>query len=304
MGDSISASRIGRREAATILGVTTQTVSNLAKRGALAHSFDGKRHYYSRDEVLALVPKVETVRNTEAAIAEIEHELASRCTELATELELSEARRDFINRIADTSSFYRYHRLVEATYRAVEATAMLGSKLTSLEREVLEQVLNFRPIGEIAMRYGLTKERIRQILERALRRMEHYAFDVGENFRRLRDGLGTTKEEVAKLSKDILALEKENAALKHEIQLIPSNLFERRRILATKIEDLDLTVRLKNCCRRVNIVTVSDLVSKRRNDLMKIRNFGARCMREVDDFVRDNNLWFGMLNEQKEKEKC
>ena len=47
------------------------------------------------------------------------------------------------------------------------------------------------------------------------------------------------------------------------------------------IDDLDLSVRSYNCLKRAGVNTVSDLVSKTEEEMMKVRNLGRKSLEEV-----------------------
>lgn len=49
------------------------------------------------------------------------------------------------------------------------------------------------------------------------------------------------------------------------------------------IHELDLSVRSFNCLRRVDLVKAVDICKHTENELLKIRNFGKRCLKEVKD---------------------
>ena len=51
--------------------------------------------------------------------------------------------------------------------------------------------------------------------------------------------------------------------------------------LALPVEDLQLTVRSYNCLKREGIHTVGELISRSEQDLLDIRNFGAKSIDEV-----------------------
>jgi DNA-directed RNA polymerase subunit alpha len=51
--------------------------------------------------------------------------------------------------------------------------------------------------------------------------------------------------------------------------------------LALPVEDLNLTVRSYNCLKREGIHTVGELLSRSEQDLLDIRNFGAKSIDEV-----------------------
>lgn len=56
------------------------------------------------------------------------------------------------------------------------------------------------------------------------------------------------------------------------------------------IEDLDLSVRSYNCLKRAGIHSVSQLVDFSENDLLNIRNFGAKSIEEVKDKLETMGL--------------
>ena len=60
--------------------------------------------------------------------------------------------------------------------------------------------------------------------------------------------------------------------------------------LALPIEDLDLTVRSYNCLKREGIHTVGELVARSEEDLLDIRNFGAKSIDEVKAKLVDMGL--------------
>jgi DNA-directed RNA polymerase subunit alpha len=61
-------------------------------------------------------------------------------------------------------------------------------------------------------------------------------------------------------------------------------------VMATPIEDLDLTVRSYNCLKREGVATVGDLVQKTEEDLLEIRNFGQKSIDEVKAKLEDLSL--------------
>jgi DNA-directed RNA polymerase alpha subunit len=57
--------------------------------------------------------------------------------------------------------------------------------------------------------------------------------------------------------------------------------------LALPIEELNLTVRSYNCLKREGIHTVGELVARSEQDLLDIRNFGAKSIEEVKQKLID-----------------
>ena len=67
-----------------------------------------------------------------------------------------------------------------------------------------------------------------------------------------------------------------------------------RKLLKTKLVDMDLSVRALNCLKAAEVDTLGDLVSYNKNDLMKFRNFGKKSLTELEELVVLKGLSFGM----------
>ena len=67
-----------------------------------------------------------------------------------------------------------------------------------------------------------------------------------------------------------------------------------RQLLKTRLVDMDLSVRALNCLKAADVETLGELVSFKKNDLLKFRNFGKKSLTELEDFVKEKGLTFGM----------
>ena len=67
-----------------------------------------------------------------------------------------------------------------------------------------------------------------------------------------------------------------------------------RQLLKTRLIDMDLSVRGLNCLKAAEVDTLGDLVSLKKSDLMKFRNFGKKSLTELEDLVVSKGLNFGM----------
>lgn len=56
----------------------------------------------------------------------------------------------------------------------------------------------------------------------------------------------------------------------------------KEKALEITIEELDLSVRSFNCLKRAGINTVSELVQRNQEDMMKVRNLGKKSLEEVE----------------------
>ena len=57
---------------------------------------------------------------------------------------------------------------------------------------------------------------------------------------------------------------------------------DKSKVLEMTIEELDLSVRAFNCLKRAGINTVSELVQRNQEDMMKVRNLGKKSLEEVE----------------------
>lgn len=65
-------------------------------------------------------------------------------------------------------------------------------------------------------------------------------------------------------------------------------------LLLKPIDELELSVRAHNCLINANIKRVLDLVQLKKDDMLKIKNFGRKSLNEVEDSLKAFGLSFGM----------
>jgi DNA-directed RNA polymerase subunit alpha len=68
-----------------------------------------------------------------------------------------------------------------------------------------------------------------------------------------------------------------------ELSELPPEDAARQRLLETRVDDLDFSVRTMNCLRREGIAAVGQLIERSDADLMAVRNFGRKSLQEVKD---------------------
>ncbi|MSR36647.1 MAG: hypothetical protein EXR95_08400, partial [Gemmatimonadetes bacterium] len=70
-------------------------------------------------------------------------------------------------------------------------------------------------------------------------------------------------------------------------------------LFAKPIEDLaELSVRSRNSLQKENIQTLGDLVQKSEEEMLAIDNFGKKSLKEIEDFLEEHGLRFGMKLEE------
>lgn len=74
-----------------------------------------------------------------------------------------------------------------------------------------------------------------------------------------------------------------------------------RELFRRPIEDLaELSVRSVNSLKKENIITLGDLVQRTEEQMLGIENFGVKSLEEIRDFLKEQNLHFGMTLEEGE----
>ena len=73
----------------------------------------------------------------------------------------------------------------------------------------------------------------------------------------------------------------------------------RTKILETPISDFELSVRSRNCLRRMNINTVGDLLRISETELLAYKNFGETSLTEIKAMLESKGMRLGMAAEGK-----
>ena len=74
----------------------------------------------------------------------------------------------------------------------------------------------------------------------------------------------------------------------------------KNQILETPISDFELSVRSRNCLRKMNIRTLGDLLNITEAELLSYKNFGETSLREIKAILDQKNLHLGMALESKD----
>jgi DNA-directed RNA polymerase subunit alpha len=74
----------------------------------------------------------------------------------------------------------------------------------------------------------------------------------------------------------------------------------RTQILETPISDFELSVRSRNCLKKMNIETVGDLLNITEVELLSYKNFGETSLREIKVILESKGLRLGIALEEKQ----
>ena len=279
-------------ETANRLGLTEQTLRNWIKEGYISVKSVGKARYIDEDAVIALQDTVEDINrqksNLDAILVEIRNDYEKKKADFIEE----ETRSRYINLVcgaAFRSSFFAsmVHLMVYC------------DTLKEREGEILVEYLNGYTLSDIARRYDVSRERIRQIVEKAIRKSSDLE-RIENRIREIEDL--ETKNRILKA-----IIEDQRVKLsKYENNKTPDEKDKQETIalyglLTRKLIDCPLSIRALNCLKggsyRDNIPsceTVGDLCKMSKDDVMRIRNFGRKTLIELDDFLESLNLSWKM----------
>ncbi len=78
----------------------------------------------------------------------------------------------------------------------------------------------------------------------------------------------------------------------------------KTQILETPISDFELSVRSRNCLKKMNIDTIGDLLNITEIELLSYKNFGETSLREIKVILESKGLHLGMALEEKQFPKA
>ena len=71
-----------------------------------------------------------------------------------------------------------------------------------------------------------------------------------------------------------------------------------RQLLKTELTEFGLSVRALNCLKTAEVFTLGELVSFKKSDMLKFRNFGKKSLSELEDLIEEKGFTFGFNTEK------
>ena len=173
---------------------------------------------------------------------------------------------------------------------------------------MIEMLLTGSDTKDVAEEYGVSPERVKQIVAKTIWILNCQ----GVQYQKLKDDNERLKSEVERLQTTVKSLSSFREPGAESLEYSKVDIQES--ILTKRLVDCNLSVRALNCLKsyseKVNgewvdkdIETVGDLTRLHKTDLLKLRNFGKKCLIELDDFLSELGLEWGtnyMVNENGE----
>ena len=284
---------ISAAQAAKMTGVTTQTIRNLCKAGTLSYQMRSNLFYPNREEVERYAATIADVHAITADIEQYKRTLEDERYRLKNELCDMQAK--YRERMYNLEMFPKRIEVIRDTlYAVIEGLRKYETRydfnISKRELDVVWDALQGKTFEEIgnSMHYPITKEAARQVWAKGLRKFAYVKgafYHLNSENDRLKEELQEKNDEIANLH---AKSDGRQAVITDEKRLLS-------KILATNVYECgEISVRVLNCLRCAEIETVRDLVKYHRADLLKYRNFGKKSLTELDEFLEDRGLAWGM----------
>lgn len=295
---------ISRQEAAEILRVDPQTITNWCNKGVLRAKQVGKWLMVDRDTITKLFDSLQDLAESEKVIMELKQDNYAKMRELKQANEEWQKDVAFVNGMEKPS---RLVRMIQSLIDSID-NEIMGER----ERNILKEYLDGSEFEAIGDEYGLTRERTRQIVEKAMQKLgslEPYGDvlnrcnDTEAENKMMRSLLKKQDAELAEL-RERLNIKVEQEKNKTAEEKAMGELSEQEKeilgLFNTRLVDMNLTVRSLNCLKAADLETFGDLVKCKKIDLLKQRNFGKKSLGELDDLLETMSnihgikFYFGM----------
>jgi hypothetical protein len=205
---------------------------------------------------------------------------------------------------------------IELTELIIMAADKAMSELTEHEEKIVRYYYGLNTdtyahtLDETGTEFGVTRERIRQILAKASRKLRHparfqyikFAMSSNDIFQLLFDTCAKIK-----------ALEARCDVLQERVKILTEgNDAANELIYGMSIEELNLSIRAYNCLLRAGIYTVGDLIGINSEELINVHKLGKKSYIEIAEimnanfgtnFATDDNTINNLINQKNAKKK-
>ena len=165
-------------------------------------------------------------------------------------------------------------------------------------------------LDEVAKILDLTRERVRQIETRALRKMRHPSrakaifapYRLSQEIKERTEILNQKNKELAdNITKCLDQIDTLSKALDSVgIKVVTEKPNTYVTTLARNINEFEFSVRAYNCMKRAGINTIGDLTEKTEEEMRQVRNLGRLGLQEIKDKLTSLGLKFMTDEERKE----
>jgi len=175
----------------------------------------------------------------------------------------------------------------------MEFTINKGRGYVPAEENINEEA----PLGTIAMDSIFTP------IKNVSYKVENYRVGQKTDFEKLNlnimtDGSLEPKQALTEASKILIQhfmlFSDEKINLEEDIvEDFDEDTLHMRQLLKTELTEFGLSVRALNCLKTAEVYTLGELVSFKKADMLKFRNFGKKSLTELEELIEEKGLTFG-----------
>ena len=275
---------ISRQEAARLLDVSEQTVSNWIQKGVIKGHLIENRLYVDRETIELYFDSLQDLAHLEKTVKEKTEYLREEDFNLQFEIDdLLEAR----DRIKDGPRGY---------YRWVSQYATMSAHglFTGQQKTIFHKMMNMGSAELVAKELGISRSRVVDIFFKCLRKISDVI------------NLQEAQEKWDKLEQENKQLKVLNASLKQQLDdlrvavasmpsLQPISKGEQiNKTLDTPLDSFNFTQRSENILKSIGCKTLGDVICLTRERLMSANNCGRKTVDDIEKVLEDNGYALGV----------
>ena len=159
---------------------------------------------------------------------------------------------------------------------------------------------SYYSLGEVAKIFDLTKERVRQIEARALRKLRHPSrynkifsgHKLLDDIEEKNNVLTLKKNELSDLITESMNHIKILSDALNNVGIDVKTNVNTEISYSLPLDEVGFSIRTYNCLKRAGYNTIKDICNATESDVMQVRNLGRRCFQEIRDKLLNYGLSF------------
>ena len=275
---------VTRQEAARLLNVSTQTVSNWIEKGYIkAHMLDNHL-LVDRETIEQHFDSLQDLAHLEKTVKEKTEYLRKEDFNLEFEInDLLEAR----DRLKDERLYGVYRWIAEYATRSADGM------FTEQQQKIFHRMMDNGSADYIGKELGLSRSRVVDTFFNCLRKIAKVI------------DLAKTQEKWDEMEQENKRLKLQNASLIQQLNEYKANMAAQTatpsipeneakiKLLGSNFEEFAFSVRATNVLRGLGCVTMADVACLKKADLMNAKLCGKKTVEDIEKLLADHGLSLG-----------
>lgn len=275
---------VTRQEAARLLNVSTQTVSNWIEKGYIkAHMLDNHL-LVDRETIEQHFDSLQDLAHLEKTVKEKTEYLRKEDFNLEFEInDLLEAR----DRLKDERLYGVYRWIAEYATRSADGM------FTEQQQKIFHRMMDNGSADYIGKELGLSRSRVVDTFFNCLRKIAKVI------------DLAKTQEKWDEMEQENKRLKLQNASLIQQLNEYKANMAAQTatpsipeneakiKLLGSNFEEFAFSVRATNVLRGLGCVTIADVACLKKADLMNAKLCGKKTVEDIEKLLAEHGLSLG-----------